>query len=113
MKDIGEVRYVLGIEITWNHSKKLLHFSQEAYDNKLLEHSRMHYSKPVDTPVKKGLTLSLDQCPKTDKEKERMSNVPYASAVGSLMYAILCTRPKICFAVGLVSYYQSNPGSAH
>ena len=69
----------------------------------------MHYSKLVDTPVKKGLTLSLDQCPKTDKEKERMS----ASAVGSLMYAILCTRPEICFVVCLVSYYQSNPGSAH
>ena len=73
----------------------------------------MHYSKPVDTPVEKGLTLSLDQCPKTDKEKERMSNVPYASAVGSLMYAMLCTRPDICFAVGLVSRYQSNSGLTH
>ena len=73
----------------------------------------MHYSKLVDTPVEKGLTLSIDQCPKTDKEKERMSNVPYASAIGSLMYAMLCTRPDICFAVGLVSRYQSNPGLAH
>jgi len=45
----------------------------------------MHYFKPVDTLVEKGLTLSLDQCPKTDKEKERMNNIPYASAVGSLM----------------------------
>ena len=42
-----------------------------------------------------------------------MSNVPYASAVGSLMYAMLCTRPDICFAVGLVSRYQSNPGTTH
>jgi len=73
----------------------------------------MHYSKPVDTPVEKGLTLSLAQCPKTDKEKERMSNFPYASAVGSLMYAMLCTRPNICFAVGLINRYQSNPGPAH
>ena len=73
----------------------------------------MHYSKPVDTPVEKGLTLSLDQCPKIDKEKEAMSSVPYASAVGSLMYAILCTQPDICFAVDLVSCYQSNPGLAH
>ena len=70
---------------------------QEAYINKILECFRMHYSKPVDTPVEKGLTLSLDQCPKTDKEKERMSNVPYVSAVGSLMYAMLRTRPDMLF----------------
>jgi len=46
----------------------------------------MHYSKQVDTPVEKGLTLNLDQCPKIDNEKEAMNNVPYASAMGSLKY---------------------------
>ena len=110
---MDEARYVLGIEITRNRSKKLLGLSQEAYINKILERFRMHYSKPVDTSVEKGLTLSLNQCPKTDKEKERMSNVPYASAVSSLMYYMLCTRPDICFAVGLVSRYRSNPGPTH
>ena len=74
MKDMGEVRYVIGIEVTRNRSKKLLGLSQEAYINKILERFWMHYSKPMDTPVEKGLTLSLDQCPTTDKEKERMSN---------------------------------------
>ena len=73
----------------------------------------MHYSKPVDTSVEKGLTLSLEKCQTTDDEKQKMSNVPYTSAAGSLMYAMLCTRPDICFAVGLVSRYQSNPGTAH
>ena len=42
-----------------------------------------------------------------------MARVPYASAVGSLMYAMLCTRPDICFAVGMVSRYQSNLGPIH
>ena len=42
-----------------------------------------------------------------------MAGVPYASAVGSLMYSMLCTRPDICFAVGMVSRYQSNPGPEH
>ncbi|XP_062105110.1 secreted RxLR effector protein 161-like [Humulus lupulus] len=42
-----------------------------------------------------------------------MRKVPYASAVGSLMYAMLCTRPDICYAVGVVSRYQSNPGPEH
>ena len=73
----------------------------------------MHYSKPVDTPFEKGLTLSLEQWSTTDDEKQKMSNVPYASALGSLMYSMLCTRPDICFAIGLVSRYQSNPRTAH
>ena len=51
-----------------------------------------------------------EMCPKTSKEIEEMKEVPYASAVGSLMYAMLCTRPDICFAVGMVSRYQSNLG---
>jgi len=113
MKDIGEVRYVLGVKIIRNRPKRLLGMSHEAYVKKVLERFRMYYSKPVDTSIEKGLTLSLDQCPKIDKEKEAMGNVPYASAVGSLMYAMLCTWPDICFAISLVSRYQSNPGQAH
>ena len=42
-----------------------------------------------------------------------MRRIPYASAVGSLMYDMLCTRPDICYAVGIVSRYQSNPGLDH
>jgi len=70
----------------------------------------MHYPKPVDTPVEKGLTLSLDQWPKIDQGKEKIKDVSYASAVRSPMYTMLCTWPDICFVVGLVSRYQSNPG---
>jgi len=86
---------------------------QEAYIKRILERFLMHYSKPGDTRVEQGLILTLDQCPKIDQEKEKMRNVPYASAVGSLMYAMLCTRLDICFAVGLVSCYQSNLGPTH
>jgi len=113
MKDMGEARYVLGVEIIRDRPRKLLSLCQKAYIEKVLERFRMHFSKPVDTPVEKGLTLSLEQCPTTDDEKQKMSNVSYAGAVGSLMYAMLCTRPDICFAVGLVSRYQSNLGTAH
>ena len=42
-----------------------------------------------------------------------MARVPYASAIGSMMYAMLCTRPNIYFVVGMVSRYQSNLGSVH
>ena len=67
----------------------------------------------MDTLVDKSLSLSRDMCPKTPEEKEKMSKVPYASVVGSLMYAMMCTRPNMCYVVGLVSQYQSNPGQKH
>ena len=66
---MGEARYVLGVEIIRNGPKKLLSMSQEAYIKKALERFRMHYSKPIDTPVENGLTLRLDQCPKKRQGK--------------------------------------------
>ncbi|KAA0051985.1 zinc finger BED domain-containing protein RICESLEEPER 2-like [Cucumis melo var. makuwa] len=70
-------------------------------------------SKKDMLPYSYGIHLSKEQCPKTPQEVEDMSNIPYASAVGSLMYAMLCTRPNICYSVGIVSRYQSNPGRDH
>ena len=61
----------------------------------------------------KGDKLSLNQCSKNYLEKESMKNIPYASAVGSLMYAQVCTRPDIAYAVGVLGRYQSNPCMDH
>jgi len=72
---MGKARYALGMKVIKNNSKKLFCLSQGAYVNKILEHFRMHYSKPMDTSVKNGLTLTLSQCPKIDKAKERMNNL--------------------------------------
>ena len=60
-----------------------------------------------------GIVYSKKQCPSTTQEEEDMRHVPYASAVGSLMYAMLYTRPDICYAVGVVSRFQSNLGPDH
>jgi len=113
MKDLGEASYILGVKISRDRSRRLLSLSQETYLRKILERFNMDNSKPVDTPVDKGCTLSISQCPNTEEEKKLMEKKPYASAVGSLMYLMKCTRPDICFAVGLVSRYQSNPGEKH
>ncbi|CAL8993231.1 unnamed protein product, partial [Prunus brigantina] len=60
-----------------------------------------------------GLHLSKNMCPKTPEEIQQMSKIPYASAIGSLMYAMVCTRPDISYAVSVTSRYQSNPGLDH
>jgi hypothetical protein len=57
-----------------------------------------------------GVKLSMDQCPKIQEEEEDMSRVPYASAVGNFMYEMLCTRPDIVHAVGVLSRYMSKLG---
>ncbi|KAH9785565.1 hypothetical protein KPL71_010000 [Citrus sinensis] len=87
--------------------------SQAVYIDKILARFSMENSKIGLLPFRHGITFSKDQSPKTSEEIERMRRVPYAEAVGSLMYAMLCTRPDICFAVGMVSRYQSNPGPEH
>ena len=73
----------------------------------------MDNSKKGLLPFRHGLAFSRDPSPKTQEERDRMARVPYASAVGSLMYAMLYTRPDICFAIGMISKYQSNPSPKH
>ena len=55
------------------------------------------------------MKFSKKQYLHTDEEKCYMSRVPYASAVGSLMYVMVCTRPDIAYVVGVVSRFLSNP----
>ena len=73
----------------------------------------MQDSKKGLLPTRHGIILSKEQCPKTPQEEEDMRRIPYASAIGSLMYAMLCTRLDICYAVGIVGRYQSNPRMGH
>ena len=64
-------------------------------------------------PIQKGDKFSLIQCPQNDLERKQMEAILYASVVGSLMYAQICTRPDISFAVGMLGRYQSSPGLDH
>ena len=73
----------------------------------------MEQSKKEFLPLLQGVKLSKTQCPTTAEDRENMKDVPYASAIGSIMYAMLCTRPDVCHAISLVGRYQSNPGVDH
>ena len=73
----------------------------------------MENAKAVSTSLPSHLKLTKEMCPKTQEEEDKMSKVPYALAVGSFMYAMVCTRPDIAHAVGVVSRYMSHPGIEH
>ncbi|KAL6335550.1 hypothetical protein AAG906_030679 [Vitis piasezkii] len=75
----------------------------ESYIEKVLDKFNMGKAKPVSSPLGSHLKLSSKQSPSSEKEKEEMRNVPYASAVGSLMYAMVCTRPDIAHVVGVAT----------
>ncbi|KAL0322058.1 UNVERIFIED_CONTAM: Retrovirus-related Pol polyprotein from transposon TNT 1-94 [Sesamum calycinum] len=109
----GEAEYILGVKIHRDRSKKLLSLSQETYIERIIERFYIHSANPVNTLMEKSCVLSRELCPKTEEEKKRMAKIPYASAVGSLMYAMMCTRLDLCVAVGMVSRYHRNPGPDH
>src|SRR5436190_9412193 len=113
MVHMGEAAYVIGIEIFRDRSQGLLGLSQKGYINRVLERFNMQSCSVTDAPIVKGDKFSESQCPRNNLEMESMKNIPYASAVGSLMYAQTCTRPDISFAVGMLDRYQSNPGMEH
>jgi hypothetical protein len=110
MKDLGAAKKILGMRITRDRKNRKLTLSQGEYIKKVLERFRMQNAKPVSTPLASHFKLTKEMCPKTQEEIEYMSRVPYSSTVGSLMYAMVCTRPDIAHAVGVVSRYMNNPG---
>ena len=73
----------------------------------------MQECKPGDTPVAKGDKFSLSQCPRNDFEVKEMQKITYAVAVGSLMYAQVCTCPDIAYIVGMLGSDLSNPCMDH
>jgi ATP-binding cassette subfamily B (MDR/TAP) protein 1 len=91
----------------------MLALSQSTYLDKVLKRFRIENSKKGDLPVVKGISLSVTQSPATGMEKSVMSSIPYASAIGSIMYAMLSTRPDVALALSLMNRYQSNTGMIH
>ncbi|XP_058784936.1 secreted RxLR effector protein 161-like [Vicia villosa] len=60
-----------------------------------------------------GMCLSKTQSPSTKDDRDHMNKIPYASSIGSIMYAMLCTRPDVSYVLSATSMYQSDPGDAH
>ena len=113
MKDLGDANHILGMRITRDRMKHELYLSQKEYIGKVLQRFHMEGAKAIGTPLPPYVKLSAHDSPRTDVEKDDMAKIPYASACGNLMYAMVATRPDIAFAVGVVSRYMANPGKKH
>ncbi|KAK8516821.1 hypothetical protein V6N12_049533 [Hibiscus sabdariffa] len=90
IKDLGEAAYILGVKIYRDRSRRLLGLSQSTYIDKVLKWFSMEESKRGFLPMRHGISLSKEMCPSTPQERERMSQISYASAIGTIMYAMIC-----------------------
>ncbi|XP_048605485.1 secreted RxLR effector protein 161-like [Brassica napus] len=113
MKDLGAASRILGMNIIRDRKKGTLKLSQGKYLQKVLETFNMAESKAVVTPIGPQFKLKSLTQEEEHVEASFMNVIPYASAVGSLLYSMVGSRPGLCFAVGLISRYMSKPGKKH
>ena len=113
VKDLGEAVYILGIKIYRDRSRRLLRLSLSTYIDKVLKRFNMSEAKKGFLPLPHGIRLSETQSPSTSDERSRMSRILYAAAIGSIMYAMICTWPDVAFLISLTSRYKDNSGESH
>jgi hypothetical protein len=106
MKDLNDIKYALGINITRNRLQKRVILTQKTQVEKMLKTFGMENSKPASTPAALGQQLLHDKDGGT-------CDFPFREAVGALTYLAGCTRPDISAAVSSVARFCEHPTSAH
>lgn len=113
MKDLGEVKSLLGMNITRNVNGSIS-IDQRHYIETVLRRFKMENCNPVASPMEGGdQRVSDEMCPRNAAEQQEMDAIPYQAAIGSLMYAAQISRPDICYAVCTLSRYNNNYGREH
>lgn len=113
MKDLGAVKKILGMEIIRDKKCGTLFLSQKSYLEKDLKRFSMENSKPIGVPLAGHFKFPMTQCPGTYDEKLDMSRVPYANAIGSVMYTKVCSKLDITHAMSVLSRFMANPSRDH
>lgn len=107
MKDLGEIRPVLGIEIEYDREKGVMKLSQEKYDETVLKKFNMTLCKDIETPLEANFIV------RNPGEKQVVESIPYREFVGSIMYLMLVTRPELAFLTGLLSQFSGRHSLDH
>ena len=107
--NLGEPHYLIGMEINRDHCVGTITLSQKQYIRKVLEKHQMSDLKSVTTPIDPNVVLLKWTKPPDDGKASHL----YATAIGSLMYAAIGSRPNIAFAVQTLSQFTQKPGPEH
>lgn len=109
--DLGALAWFLGMAIT--RKAGIVTIDQGAYITDALEKFGMVDCNALSTPIDTSERLTKDMAPINDIERADMAAIPYRSAVGTLMYLAISTRPDIAVAVNMAARYLENPGPRH
>src|SRR5579859_5757884 len=104
MKDLGELKYFLGIQVHRDRERKIIHINQSGYNRTILEQYGMENSKPASTPLSSSTRLT-----KATTTEVLADQKEYQSMVGSLMYAMLAmlaTRPDLAQTIQQISQFS-------
>ncbi|MBW0538526.1 hypothetical protein O181_078241 [Austropuccinia psidii MF-1] len=106
MKDLGELKFVLGMKVTRNRNVHLIFLTQELYIDKLLHTFKMNDCKPASTPQVPSSSLE----PVSSSLASEEISINYRRAVGLLNYLVTCTRPDLASSASRLSQFLNNPG---
>src|SRR5579859_7962761 len=108
MKDLGELKYFLGIQVHRDRERKIIHINQPGYNQMILERYGMENSKLANIPLSSSarLTKAMATDILTDQQE-------YQIMVGSLMYAMLATRPDLAQTIQQISQFSQKPTKTH
>ncbi len=98
MKDLGDLHFFLGMEVERDRAQRLLYINQIGYLKEILKSFRMEDYKAIKVPLDPKTKMK-----KNVNKDDEMMKVPYQQAVGSLMYAMLCTPPDLAYPISVVS----------
>jgi len=113
IKDVGDLGYILGIQVEKDNTMGAISLSQEAYLCHVLERFGMLHCNVKSTPLPSGIILCESNSPKTDNNHRYMKDKPYCEALSSCMWAQGATHPNIAYALSILTRFQENPGPAH
>ena len=106
MMDLGEIHWILNMEVTRDCQRQTISLSQSQYIENILERHGMAKCKLVGTPMEANLKLK-----KLDTAE--MNTTEYQQLIGSLMYGSIGTQFDITYDVGVLSHHNHSPGNQH
>ncbi len=108
MKDLRELHFFLRMEVERNRDQRLLCINQIKYLKEILKHFQMEECKPIGVPFDPKMKLQRNA-----NGNDESKGFPYQQAIGSLMYAMLCTRTDLAYPISVLSQHMANPSMEH
>ena len=110
LNDLGEATFMWGIRTYRDRLRRLLGLSQSMYINTIVKRFGMENFKKGFIPMRHAVQIYKEHLPNTLEDRVLMEKISYASAIGSIMYVMLCIRPDVTFlALSVTSKFQANP----